>query len=108
MMIIVIFTILITIVFLGTGIFLIFAGRWIEKITGSATEQLPLISRLGVWQLRTMGLFHIILSVLVLVTIAIPGVGPYLPFYIALIPLLVYFLLIWVILVLSLKSKREQ
>lgn len=95
MTILVIFTILMTLVLLSTGIFLIFAGRWMPKLTKMMAlkpSQPSIISKLGVWKLRTLGIFHIVISSFVLIAMAIPGIGPYLPFNLALILIVGIFL----------------
>jgi len=95
---------------LGTGILFLINDRWMPRLRRSMSLPPPqslVISRLSVWMLRVLGIFHITLSVFLFIAVAVPDVAPSLPFNIVFIQLLVYFLLGLAILVFSIMNKKR-
>ena len=100
-----------TVVLFGTGVFLLLSDRWMPRLAKIMSFSLPQPSpmfRIGVWKLRSLGIFHIVLSIFIFVAIAVPSVGPSLPFGVLYIPLLAYLLLGWVMIVLSIMNKKRD
>ena len=109
MIILVIFTILLTLLLLGTGILLVFSDRWMPKLLkmmSSTPPQSSIIASIGVWKLKALGIFQIVVSIFVFISIAAPNVGSSLPFIITLIPFIAYILLGWVMLAFSIRNKK--
>jgi hypothetical protein len=100
--------VLMTVIMFSQGIFLLLSHKWMPKLMNimALSPEQSSILKIGVWRFRVLGIFHILLSICVLIALAFPELVAFVPVLVLLIPLIIFLLLGWITLALSFKYRK--